>query len=86
MQQGYALMLMRIGRWVNFDASRRTTKTNIRYRKRGHSASAHADVDTKVRSTVEGIVKDVDAWGSAIDGKIRSRKRSAQARLAITVG
>ena len=35
----------------------------IRHLKRGQSAAAHADADAKVRSTVEGILKDIEARG-----------------------
>ena len=35
----------------------------IRYLKHGQSAAAHADADAKVRSTVEGILKDIEARG-----------------------
>ncbi|MDN3919386.1 histidinol dehydrogenase [Roseateles violae] len=37
----------------------------IRYLKRGASATALAEADAKVRSTVEGILKDVEANGDA---------------------
>ena len=37
----------------------------IRHLKRGQSAAAHADADAKVRSTVEGILKDIEARGDA---------------------
>ena len=35
----------------------------IRHLKRGQSAAAHADADAKVRATVEGILKDIEARG-----------------------
>ena len=35
----------------------------IQYLKRGQSAAAHLDADAKVRSTVEGILKDIEARG-----------------------
>ena len=35
----------------------------IRHLKRGQSAAAHADADAKVRSTVEGILKDIETRG-----------------------
>ena len=35
----------------------------IRYLKRGQNAAAHADADAMVRSTVEGILKDIEARG-----------------------
>ena len=35
----------------------------IRHLKRGQSAAAHADAEAKVRSTVEGILKDIEARG-----------------------
>ncbi len=35
----------------------------IRHLKRGQSAAAHADADAKVRTTVEGILKDIEARG-----------------------
>ena len=35
----------------------------IRYLKRGQSAAAHAEADAKVRATVEGVLKDIEARG-----------------------
>ena len=37
----------------------------IRHLKRGQNAAAHADADAKVRVTVEGILKDIEARGDA---------------------
>ena len=35
----------------------------IRHLKRGQSAAADAEADAKVRGTVEGILKDIEARG-----------------------
>ena len=44
----------------------------IRHLKRGQSAAAHADADARVRSTVEGILKDIEARG---DDAVRQYSR-----------
>ena len=44
----------------------------IRYLKRGQSAAAHAADDAKVRTTVEGILADVEARG---DDAVRQYSR-----------
>ena len=44
----------------------------IRHLKQGQSAAAHADADAKVRNTVEGILKDIEARG---DDAVRQYSR-----------
>jgi sulfopropanediol 3-dehydrogenase len=44
----------------------------IRHLKRGQSAAAHADADAKVRTTVESILKDIEARG---DDAVRQYSR-----------
>jgi sulfopropanediol 3-dehydrogenase len=44
----------------------------IRHLKRGQTAAAHAEADAKVRSTVEGILKDIEARG---DDAVRQYSR-----------
>ncbi len=43
----------------------------IRHLKRGQSAAAHTDADAKVRSTVEGILKDIEVRGEQANLRVR---------------